>query len=161
MLGGDRVVPENVEDCVFCQIVLGNSPGSVFYEDDVVMALMTIGPITEGHTMVIPKTHSAYLADLEEQTGRHLWTVAQRAAAAIRVSGLQCEGVNFFLADGEAAFQEIFHVHLHVFPRFEGDSFRLVADWGKKPTRSELDEVAVKLRSAYDHLWAGNPVITT
>ena len=106
-------------ECRFCEIVAGRSPVSTFYEDEVVLGLMTKGPVTEGHAMVIPKEHAAYLADLDEETGRHLWTVAQRTAAAIRECGVQCEGINLFLADGEAAFQEIFHVHMHVFPRYK------------------------------------------
>ena len=142
-------------DCVFCEIVAGSSPASVFYEDDLVLGLLTIGPVTEGHAMVIPKHHAAYLADLDEPTGRHLWTVTQRTVAALRDSGLRCEGVNLFLADGEAAFQEVFHVHMHVFPRYRGDPFKLVADWDIKPPRIELDRVAAEIRAAYERLWDG------
>ena len=107
--------------------------------------------------MVIPKRHAAYLADLDEATGRHVWTVAQRAAAALRESGVRCEGVNLFLADGAAAAQEVLHVHLHVFPRYRGDPFRLVADWDVRPPRAELDRVAARLRAAYDRLWRDAP----
>ena len=139
--------------CVFCEIAAGRSPVSAYYEDNVVMGLMTIGPVTTGHAMVMPKRHMPYLADMDEDTGRHLWTVAQRTAAAIRASGVRCEGVNFFLADGQAAFQEIPHLHLHVFPRFHGDPFKLVADWNIKPPRADLDRAAAQIRSAYQRLW--------
>jgi len=142
-----------MKDCIFCQIVAGESPSSIFYEDDLVLGLMTIGPVTTGHTMIIPKQHTAYLADLDEETGRHLWTITHRTAAAIRKSGVKCEGINLFLADGEAAFQEIFHLHMHIFPRYEGDSFKLVADWNYKPPRDELDLAAKKIKVAYDRLW--------
>jgi diadenosine tetraphosphate (Ap4A) HIT family hydrolase len=128
---------------------------SAFYEDDDVLGLMTIGPVNPGHAMVIPRRHAACLADLDEETGRRIWTVAQRTAAAIRASGLRCEGINFFLADGAAAAQEVFHVHLHVFPRFRGDPFRLVADWSVKPPREELDRTAGLIRAAYERLWKG------
>ncbi len=143
-------------DCIFCQIVAGKSPGSVFYEDDLVLGLMTIGPVTTGHAMIIPKRHAAFLADLDENTGRHLWSITQRTAAAIRASGVRCEGINLFLADGEAAFQEIFHVHMHVFPRYKGDPFKLVADWDVKPSRQELDQVAQQIRLAYCNLWSND-----
>ncbi|GAG53266.1 unnamed protein product [marine sediment metagenome] len=142
-----------MRDCVFCQIVAGESPASVFYEDDVALGFMTIGPVNPGHAMVIPKQHAAYLADMDEETGKHLWMVTQRTAAAIRDSGIRCEGINLFLADGEVAFQEIFHVHIHVFPRYKGDPFKLVADWEKKPPRQELDQVARQIKVAYDRLW--------
>lgn len=151
----------HIQTCIFCEIVAGRSPVSTFYEDDVVLGLMTIGPVTEGHAMIIPKTHAAYLADVDEATGRHVWTVSQRAAAAIRASGVRCEGINFFLADGAAASQDVFHFHLHVFPRYKGDGFGLKADWSKKPPRAELDHVAAQIRRAYEQLWHGRPVLAS
>lgn len=147
-----------MSDCVFCDIVAGRSPASAFYEDDVVLGLMTIGPVTEGHAMIMPKAHVAHLADMSEATGRHLWTVTQRTAAALRSSGVRCEGINLFLADGEAAFQEITHLHMHVFPRYRGDPFKLVADWDAKPPREELDRVAAQIREAYGRLWDARPL---
>jgi diadenosine tetraphosphate (Ap4A) HIT family hydrolase len=142
-----------MNDCIFCHIASGNSPASVFYEDDLVLGIMTIGPVTTGHSMIIPKKHIAGLADLDEETGRHIWTVTHRTAAAIRDSGVHCEGINLFLADGEAAFQEVFHFHMHVFPRYKGDSFKLHADWSIEPSRDELDQVADQIHIAYDRLW--------
>jgi len=118
-----------------------------------VLGLLTIEPINPGHAMVIPKRHVASLAELDEETGRHLWTIAQRTAAAIRASGVRCEGINLFLADGEAAFQHVFHVHLHVFPRYQGDSFRIRADRTARPPRTELEEVARQIGQAYGRLW--------
>lgn len=145
-----------MDDCIFCQIVTGELPASIFCEDDVVFGVMTIGPVTTGHAMVIPKKHAAYLADMDEETGRQLWTVTQRTAAAIRDCGVRCEGINLFLADGEAAFQEIFHIHMHVFPRYAGDPFKLLADWDIKPPREELDSVAEQIKLTYDRLWESN-----
>lgn len=98
--------------------------------------------------MVLPKAHVPLLADLSEVDGQHLFRVSQRTAEALRRSGLRCEGVNLFLADGEAAFQEIPHLHMHVFPRFRGDPFKLVADWDVVPPRGELDENAERIRAA-------------
>jgi histidine triad (HIT) family protein len=114
---------------------------------------MTIGPVNDGHAMVIPKQHVAALADLDEAAGRQLFTIAQRTAAAIRASGLRCEGINLFLADGEAAFQEVFHLHMHVFPRFRGDSFQLLADWSYQPSRAQLDAAAHAITQAYQRLF--------
>lgn len=77
-----------------------------------------------------------------------MFRVAQCLATALRKSGLRCEGVNFFLADGEAAGQEVFHTHLHVFPRYRGDGFglRLPPGYSERPERKELNEIAAKLR---------------
>jgi len=145
-----------MQDCIFCQIVVGESPATIFY-DDIVLGIMTIGPVTTGHAMVIPKQHASYLANMDEDTGQYLWAVTQRSAAAIRKSGVKCEGVNLFLADGEAAFQEIFHVHMHIIPRYKGDPFKLVAEWNVKPSRDELDQVARQIKTTYTLLW-GNSV---
>ena len=142
-----------MDDCIFCQIIAGESPASIFYEDNLVLGFMDLGPVTPGHSMIIPKQHAASLADLDEDTGRHMWTITHRTAAAIRESGVQCEGINLFLADGEAAFQEVFHLHMHIFPRYQGDSFKLVADWDVKPLRKELDHVADMIKVSYDQLW--------
>ena len=142
-----------MSSCVFCDIVNRQCPGSIFYEDEIVLGLMTLGPVTTGHAMVIPKQHFAYIQDMDEDTGRHLWTITQRTAAAIRSCGVKCEGINLFLADGEAAFQEVFHVHMHIFPRYEGDPFKIDADWSIKPPRAELNNVAEMIQSAYDKLW--------
>lgn len=146
----DREAPEN---CVFCKIIAGESPVSKVYEDDRALALMTIGPVTPGHAMVIPKKHVPYLDDLDEELGMHLFRITQRVAKAIRRSGLRCEGINLFLADGEVAFQEVFHFHLHVFPRYRGDLFRIDADWSNQPAREELDRTAAMIRDAYERLF--------
>ena|SRR5947199_6163446 len=141
-----------MSSCAFCDIVEGTAPASVVYQDDVAVAFMSIGPVNPGHLMVVPRRHASALADLDEATGAHLFRVTMRMAGAIRRSGVRCEGVNLFLADGEAAFQEIPHVHMHVFPRFKGDSFSLVANWAIKPPREKLDEVAARIRRAYESL---------
>jgi histidine triad (HIT) family protein len=115
---------------------------------------MTIEPVTTGHALIIPKRHFAYLSEMDEETGRHLWTVTQRTAAAIRASGVRCEGISLSLADGEAAGQDVFHVHIHVFPRYKGDPFKLAADWDRQPPREKLDDVARQIQGAYEGLWS-------
>lgn len=133
--------------CVFCSIVNGESPASVVFEDDTTLAFMDLSPVTEGHLLVVPKVHYSGLGDLDEAMGARLWTVAHRLARALYRSELRCEGVNLFLADGEVAFQEVFHVHLHVMPRHADDSFRISADWRQRD-RAELDASAAAVRAA-------------
>ena len=137
-----------MNDCIFCAIVAKEAPASIVYEDDVVCSFLTIGPVNPGHLLVIPKQHTPSLADLDEVTGMHLFKVTMQMAKALRYSGLQCEGINLFLADGEAAFQDVFHVHMHVFPRFQADSFKVDANWENKPSREELDEIAERIKLA-------------
>ena len=137
-------------DCIFCAIVAGSAPASIVYDDADLLAFLTIGPVTPGHLLIIPKRHAPFLADLDEVTGARMFTVAMRLAQALRASGLRCEGINLFLADGEAAFQEVFHTHLHVFPRFAGDLFRIDADWSTTPSRAELDDIATRIRLGHE-----------
>ena len=135
-------------DCVFCEIVAGAAPASVVHDDDRSLVFLDIRPVTPGHLLVLPKRHATDLAELDEATGGHLCAVAMRLARALRRSGLRCDGVNLFLADGEAAGQEVFHVHLHLIPRFAGDGFRLDADSATEPPRAELDAIAARIRAA-------------
>ncbi len=109
---------------------------------------MDIGPVTPGHFLVVPRRHVPNLAGLDVPTGQHLFAVTMRLAAALRRSGLRCEGVNLFLADGAAAFQVVFHLHMHVIPRFAGDGFTIDADWSQRPGRDELDRLAALIRQA-------------
>lgn len=136
--------------CIFCAILAGQSPVSEVWRDEWCCAFMDIRPVTPGHTLVIPLVHAASLSDLDPEAGAHLFRVGQRVAQALRQSGLRCEGVNFFLADGVAAGQEVFHVHLHVIPRFRGDGFslRFGPDYDRLPSRAALDEIAAKIRRA-------------
>ena len=143
-----------METCIFCEILAGNSPASMVYQDEICSAFLDIQPVNPGHVLVIPNQHAAHLADLEQETGAQLFRVAQRTAAALRISGVQCEGVNFFLADGEAAMQEVFHVHLHVFPRYQGDGFgfRFGPEYGILPDRHALDGMAAAIQQQLEAL---------
>ncbi|HEU5430062.1 MAG TPA: HIT family protein [Thermomicrobiales bacterium] len=135
-------------ECVFCAIVAGEAPASIVREDEATLAFLDINPVTPGHLLVVPKRHASFLADLEPADGGRLFVVGMRLAAALRSSGLRCEGVNLFLADGKAAGQEVFHVHLHVIPRFAGDGFRIDADGSAHPSRVELDADAARIRDS-------------
>lgn len=135
--------------CVFCEILAGRLPSSLVWQDDVCAAFMDIQPVNPGHLLVVPNRHAVCLADLEPEEGAHVFRVAQRIADAVRHSDVRCEGLNLFLADGEAAGQDVFHVHLHVIPRYRGDGFgfRFGPTYGTRPPREELDRIAQGLRS--------------
>jgi histidine triad (HIT) family protein len=133
-----------------CQVLAGTLPGSFIYRDERVAAFLDIQPVNPGHTLVVPMRHATYLADLEVDEASALLQVALRAAAALRLSSLRCEGVNLFLADGEAAGQEVLHVHLHVLPRFAKDGFglKLPPEYHTRhASREELDRQAGALRT--------------
>ena len=135
---------------MFCGIVHGSVPSSQLVDTEAVLAFMDIDPVTPGHMLVISKEHLPRLADLSEEVAAEMFSVARRLAAAVRRTDLRCEGVNLFYADGEAAFQEVFHSHLHVVPRFAGDGFVITANWGSDPERAELDAIAAKIVATVD-----------
>jgi histidine triad (HIT) family protein len=139
-----------VTDCIFCRILSGDLPSSLVFRDAHCAAFMDIHPINAGHVLVVPLSHAAQLSALEPSTAGHLMIVAQKIAAGLRASPLRCEGVNLLLADGEAAGQEVFHVHLHVVPRHAGDGFgfnRTPASKNVAP-RHHLESAAEQLRAA-------------
>jgi len=131
----------DADDCPFCAIVDGDAPASVVYEDDHIVAFLDLFPINEGHTLVVPKTHLAGLAPLDESTGGDLFRVGMRVAAALRGSAIPTDGIDLFLADGEAAGQTVFHLHLHVIPRTTDDDVEIFAP-KPRADRADLDEVA-------------------
>jgi histidine triad (HIT) family protein len=147
---GAKVPTVDLETCVFCELVAGKLPISVVDETADVLALMDIQPVNPGHVLIIPKRHAPYLADLDATLGDHIFAMGTRVAAALRRCGVRCEGVNLFLADGEAAGQGIFHAHLHVFPRFAGDGFGLKfsPNYFILPSRADLDDIAKNIRDA-------------
>ena len=136
--------------CVFCEILSGELPSSLVYDGERIVAFMEINPVTPGHALVVPRRHLPYLADLTSELAGEMMIIAQRLAAALRRSSLRTEGVNLFYADGEAAFQEVFHAHLHVIPRFSDDGFVIGARWGTNPSRAELDRQAAEIRSVVE-----------
>jgi histidine triad (HIT) family protein len=139
-------VPIEVDDsCTLCRLISPTGEG-VVYEDDQVVAFMDHQPVKPGHVLVARRHHAVLLDQLDENLSLEVYRVAHRMTRALRRSGLRCEGVNLFLADGEAAFQEVPHVHMHVFPRYHGDSFRIDADW-RLWDRTELDTAAARLQA--------------
>ncbi|GAA5098637.1 HIT family protein [Nocardia iowensis] len=132
---------------IFADIIAGRAPASRVYEDDDVLAFMDIRPMTPGHVLVVPKVVARSLAELDPVVGGKLFQVGQLVAAALRDSEVGCDGVNFFLADGVTAGQEVFHVHLHVIPRTVGDGFGLRGR-PTSPRRADLDYLAGSIRGA-------------
>jgi diadenosine tetraphosphate (Ap4A) HIT family hydrolase len=139
-------------DCVFCDILAGDAEASFVYRAETIAAFMTLGAVNPGHVLIVPIRHAAHLADLDPALGAEMFKVAMEIAAAVRSSGLRCEGVNLLLNDGRAAFQSVFHTHLHVFPRYRGDGFGLIMPphFSPRRTRPELDEAAARIRTALE-----------
>lgn len=142
-------LPSEVDGrCVFCGIAEGSQPASLVVDEGDVLAFCDLQPVHPGHLLVVPRAHAGVLAELPARDGELMFGLAHRLAGAVRRSGLRCDGVNLFLADGAAAGQEINHVHLHVVPRLIRDgAVRISASWSLA-ARHELDEIAHLVRSA-------------
>lgn len=125
--------------CVFCAIVSGDAPAIRIYEDENFLGILDIRPFTRGHTLVIPKEHTVDLTDTPPETVAGMAAVGQRIARAARESGLHADGNNIAINDGKAAFQTVFHIHLHVVPRRNGDklSFAKGMVMRRDPDREE------------------------
>ncbi len=141
-----------MDKCPYCNILSGKLEGTVVYQDEICTAIMDIHPINPGHMLVIPNRHIPDLASLPPDTGKHIFAVGQKLAAALRRSSVQCEGVNFFLADGKAAMQDVLHFHLHIIPRFEGDGFGFTFSprYAELPTREELETIGFHMKEALE-----------
>lgn len=133
--------------CVFCAIAAGQAEASVVHEDDAALVFMSLHPVVPGHLLVVPRAHAVGLDDLDPATGAHIWSLGQQMARALRRSDLRCEGINLFVCDGEAAFQTVFHFHLHVIPRYPGDGWTIMPDEAARD-RALLDREADLVRAA-------------
>jgi histidine triad (HIT) family protein len=135
------------QECVFCAIVARRAEASVVYDDATVVVFMDLNPVTPGHVLVVPREHAVGLEDLDEAISVQVWSVGHRMARALRRSSMRCEGINILLCDGEVAFQTVFHVHLHVIPRYAGDGWTLKAEPPER-MRSLLDGDAEAIKDA-------------
>jgi histidine triad (HIT) family protein len=129
--------------CIFCDIVAGRSPARIVAEDDRTLAFLDIFPLTRGHTLVIPKAHADDVLDAPPDDVAAVARTAQLVAQRV-TSELGAPGVNLLQATGVVALQTVFHLHMHVLPRYPDDGF--VVSFDRKPgDPAELDELATRL----------------
>jgi histidine triad (HIT) family protein len=124
-------------DCLFCGILDGSIPSQQVDSDQLTMSFMDINPATPGHALVIPRAHSADLLEIEPEDLSACSAAAQRLAKRMK-DVLDADGINLVNSCGEVAFQTVFHFHIHVIPRYEGDPLKL--PW--VPTEGDPDEIA-------------------
>jgi histidine triad (HIT) family protein len=135
-----------VDDCLFCKICAGEVPSTRVYEDDRVIAIMDIFPATRGHVLVIPRAHAR---DVHDVPGDDLAAAAAAAKhlAGRAVAGLGADGVTIMQSNGPAAWQTVFHYHVHVIPRYDGDP--LVLPWRPGASPADPAELADISRSYF------------
>jgi histidine triad (HIT) family protein len=128
--------PESDPDCIFCKIVAGELPAKVVDEDERTVAFMDISPATRGHALVVPRRHWRNLLEIDHDDLQATMVAAQRLASRAS-ERLNADGVNLLNSCGRAAWQTVFHFHVHVIPRYEGDPLRL--PW--TPAEGDEDEI--------------------
>lgn len=129
--------PISEPGCLFCAIVSGDAPAEIVDSDDHTVTLMDINPATKGHALVIPRDHTEDLMSIPEQDLRNTAVAAQRVAKRMEKT-LNPDGFNLINACRAAAWQTVFHFHIHVVPRYEGDPLEL--PW--IPKGGDMDEIA-------------------
>jgi histidine triad (HIT) family protein len=138
-------VAEPHGDCIFCDVVAGKIPGEMIDSDERTITVLDINPATRGHAVVIPRTHAANLFELDDDDLLAVMRTTRRVADRMR-STLQPAGFNILHNIGRAAWQSIFHFHMHVIPRYEDDPLQL--PWlPEAADPNELAEVAEQIRS--------------
>ena len=114
------------ENCIFCKIANGEIPSATIYEDDDFRVILDLGPATKGHALILPKAHAANIYELPDETAGKAMILAKHMATRLR-DGLHCDGFNIVQNNGEIAGQTVFHFHMHLIPRYEGDNAGIAA----------------------------------
>lgn len=134
------------EDCIFCKLSMGEIPTNAIYEDDAFKVIMDMSPASKGHCIILPKTHAANLFELPEEYAQKVMMVAKRCGEAM-TKVLKCDGINVLQNNGEAAGQTVFHYHVHLIPRYQGDKVNI--SWDAKEAEYDLSSLAEEIRAGF------------
>jgi len=134
----------NDNSCIFCRIVRKQAPASFVYEDASVMAFLDIRPLNMGHTLVIPKEHYETIYEIPDELIGHIHTIVKRTAFGVK-KATEADGITVIQQNGRAAGQEIFHLHVHVVPRYTGQKLPRFEEI-QEANREKLNQAAEKIR---------------
>lgn len=133
-----------LDSCIFCKITAGEIPSNTIYEDDTFQAILDIAPAAKGHTILLVKQHTPNLFETEDSILSKALPVAKKIAVGLK-KALGCDGVNIIQNNGTSAGQSVFHLHIHIIPRYEKDG--LVIPWNTKTyTDGEAELLAKKIK---------------
>ncbi|MDO4298443.1 MAG: HIT family protein [Lachnospiraceae bacterium] len=111
-------------NCIFCKIANGEIPSATLYEDEEFRVILDLGPASRGHALILPKKHAANLFELPDETAEKVMVLAKKIAGRLK-EGLGADGINLVQNNGEAAGQTVFHFHMHLIPRYDGDTVQV------------------------------------
>lgn len=132
------------ENCIFCKILAGEIPSTAVYEDDDFKAILDVNPAARGHVIILPKNHAANIYELPDEDASKIMVVAKKITTAIE-KAYHCDGVNILQNNGEAAGQTVFHLHVHVIPRFKGDTVNI--GWKQGDMPEDLDAICKEIQA--------------
>lgn len=133
-----------MENCIFCKIANGEIPSADVYEDEDFRVILDLGPASKGHALILPKTHAANLFELPDELAEKAIIVAKKVGGKL-VEALGCDGLNVVQNNGEAAGQTVFHFHMHLIPRNNGDQVGVTWNPGKL-SDEDKEEILAKVR---------------
>lgn len=130
-------------NCIFCKIANGEIPSSTLYEDEMVRVILDISPASKGHALILPKEHYANLYEISDEMASHVIKTAKKMAKKMQEE-LGSEGLNVLQNNGELAGQTVFHYHMHLIPRYQGDKVNMKWENGEL-SESSKEELVKKL----------------
>ena len=134
-----------MDNCIFCKIAGGDIPAATLYEDEDFRVILDLGPASRGHALILPKEHYANVFEMPDELAGKAMILAKKMAAAMK-KALKCDGIHLLQNNGEAAGQTVFHFHLHLIPRYEGDQVGVTWTPGKL-TDEDRDEIISKVKA--------------
>lgn len=132
-------------NCIFCKIANGEIPSTTLYEDEDFRVILDLGPATRGHALLLPKNHFANLFELDDETAQKAILVAKKMAGKMK-NALGADGFNLVQNNGEAAGQTVFHFHMHLIPRYQGDTVGITWTPGELSDQDK-EEILSKVRA--------------
>lgn len=135
-----------MNDCIFCKIASGDIPSSTIYEDEDFRVILDLGPATKGHALILPKKHFKNIFEMDDATASKVFVLAKKIACAMK-KALNCDGLNIVQNNEEIAGQTVFHFHMHIIPRYEGDGQHILWKPGSSDNET-LKQLAAQIASA-------------
>jgi histidine triad (HIT) family protein len=145
MLHGLNFSDKIMNDCIFCKIISGEIPAAKIYEDEQALAFLDVNPNNHGHTLVVPKEHAKNILDITEDSLSSMMPAVKKVSRAV-FEGMGAAGLNITMNNERPAGQVVFHLHIHIIPRFVDDGLRV---WTRKTPykEGEMEQVAEKIRA--------------
>lgn len=134
-----------MENCIFCKIANGEIPAATLYEDEDFRVILDLGPASKGHALILPKAHASNIYEMPDELAGKAMILAKKMAGAL-TKALNCDGFNIVQNNGECAGQTVFHFHMHLIPRYEGDQVGITWTPGSL-TDEDKEEILSKVQA--------------